>query len=66
MKKKTPAIEIKDKHEEEIMRFENNGDIYLKGRKIDVDKELAQAFTYCVIEMSGFSTSALIEEIKRN
>ena len=58
-----PAIEIKNRENIEIARFEINGDVYLKGRKIDVDKELAQLFSVCIVELSGFDASRLKEKI---
>ncbi len=63
MAKIPPAIQLKNADKKEYMRFENNGSVYLKGRKINVDKEIAQAFTYCVIEMSGLTPHQLIKEI---
>jgi hypothetical protein len=52
----------------EVMRFEPNGDIYVtkngKGRKVECDKDLARAFQYVVIEMTGLDPKHLIKKIK--
>ena len=59
----TPAILIKNNKKEEIIRFENNGEIYLLGKKIDIAKDIAQAFMYTVIEISGCGAKELINKI---
>lgn len=58
-----PAIIIQDKSNTEIARFETNGDVFIKGRKIDVDKELAQLFSVCITEVSGLNADKLKEQI---
>jgi len=68
MENEAPAIYIKNKEQKEIFRFETDGKVFwLKNGKMvqaKIDKELAQAFEYCVIQMSGFSASKLIKKIR--
>ncbi len=58
-----PSIQICNEEKEEIMTFEANGDIYHLGKKINIAKDIAQAFTYTITELSGHSVEELTNKI---
>lgn len=54
----------------EYMRLESNGNVFVfdetlgEMRKIDIDKELAQAFAYTIVKLTDKDPTAIIEAIR--
>jgi hypothetical protein len=72
MEKVPSAVSIFDTKEEpqkEVLRIETSGEVFWlrdgEMKKVEMDSELAQAFAYCVVVMSGVSNEKLIEEIRK-
>jgi hypothetical protein len=61
-----PLIEIQNK-KETIFKIENNGDVFwLKNgtlQKAEIDTDLSMAFTFCVLELTGFTFNDVIDRL---